>query len=146
MKITNIIVLIIFFISAGKVYSQPKSDRNLLLSSKHDSIQPLKRSVSFGITENKNILIKYNPLVLFAGGMMFFYQSVISSQLSATCGFNPSCSEMGKNLIKKYGILKGTFCTSDRLMRCNKVSFQNITADEFDKNDGRIHESAEYYK
>jgi len=35
------------------------------------------------------------------------------------CRFQPSCSEYGKQAIMKYGIIKGGFMTSWRILRCN---------------------------
>ena len=35
------------------------------------------------------------------------------------CRFNPSCSQYGLEAIEKYGIIKGGFKTSWRVIRCN---------------------------
>ena len=35
------------------------------------------------------------------------------------CRFHPTCSEYGKQAIMKYGIIKGGFMTSWRILRCN---------------------------
>ena len=35
------------------------------------------------------------------------------------CRFNPSCSQYGVEAIEKYGIIKGGFMTTWRIMRCN---------------------------
>lgn len=38
------------------------------------------------------------------------------------CRFDPTCSEYGKQAIKKYGLLKGGIKTSWRILRCNPWS------------------------
>jgi len=36
-----------------------------------------------------------------------------------TCVFYPSCSEYSKQAIKKYGILKGSYLSFSRIIRCH---------------------------
>jgi len=76
--------------------------------------------------EETNLLIKYNPLSLSLGGLMYLYQNSLSQQLSASCLFEPSCSQFGKNAIRHYGIFKGIFLTADRITRCNKIAARDI--------------------
>jgi putative component of membrane protein insertase Oxa1/YidC/SpoIIIJ protein YidD len=130
----------------GLILAQVKTDAELMLNHANQLSNPIKRNVVFGVTENKSAWVKYNPVLLVGGGAMFFYQKVISRQLSATCAFSPSCSEAGRGYVKEFGFFKGIFCTADRLMRCNKVSVSEYRASDFDKHDGKIHESVEYYK
>ena len=130
----------------GSMAQNCQQDKLLMLNQKNDTIYPLKKEIHFGISNNKSPLIQYNPIIITAAGFMFFYQSFLSRQLSATCGFNPSCSDAGKNLIKKYGFFKGIFCTADRLTRCNKISFGDVHRDEYDKHDHTLHEDTEYYE
>ena len=35
------------------------------------------------------------------------------------CKFNPTCSEYGVQAIEKYGLIKGGFLTTWRILRCN---------------------------
>ncbi|PKL36591.1 membrane protein insertion efficiency factor YidD [Candidatus Peregrinibacteria bacterium HGW-Peregrinibacteria-1] len=35
------------------------------------------------------------------------------------CRFHPSCSEYGRQAILKYGVFKGGFMASKRVIRCN---------------------------
>lgn len=144
-KIVISFFFLTLFLSVSGI-SQVRSDTELIFKTKEYKVVEIKHHVLFGVTQSNNFFIKYNPVSLVAGGFMYFYQSALSRQLSATCGFNPSCSEMGKGLIKTYGIFKGTFCTADRLMRCNKISFVNVKVQEFDREDGKVHESVDYYK
>lgn len=146
MRLKKYLFIIIAAMFSFSLFAQSPADVNLLLSHSNDSILPLKRKLTFGVVESKNVIVRYNPLSLAAGSLMFFYQAVFSPQLSATCGFHPSCSEAGKGLVKTHGLIKGTFCTADRLMRCNKVAFINVQPDEFDPIDNTVHEGPEYYE
>jgi len=76
--------------------------------------------------EETNLLIKYNPVSLSLGGLMYLYQNTLSQQLSASCLFEPSCSQYGKHAIRHYGIFKGIFLTADRITRCNKIAARDI--------------------
>ena len=47
------------------------------------------------------------------------YQYIISPILGDVCRFYPSCSHYCIHAIKKHGILKGTYLSIIRLLRCN---------------------------
>lgn len=126
-------------------YSQVKKDKSLIIG-KRTTVVDVKRHVRFGVTGSRNVFVRYNPLSLIAGVAMYGYQKILSPQLSATCGFNPSCSEHGKMSIKTYGFFKGTFCTADRLMKCNKLGMSDYKVEDHDHDDLKIHEGAEFYK
>ena len=51
------------------------------------------------------------------------YQLTFSKMLPAdTCRYYPSCSHYGYQAIYRYGILKGGFLASSRILRCNPFS------------------------
>lgn len=83
--------------------------------------------------KEESVLVKYNPLSLSLGGLMHLYQNTISQQLSATCIYQPTCSEFGKRSIKRYGMLKGVFLAADRITRCNKIAALDIHPLTFDE-------------
>lgn len=140
------VLLLVLLFGASTVGAQVKSDTELMLNRSEHLSDPTVRNASFGVTESKKVWIKYNPVFIVAGGAMYIYQKVVSRQLSATCAFHPSCSEAGKGYVKEYGFFKGIFCTADRLTRCNKISVAEYNPSDFNKDDGKIHESVEYYK
>ncbi len=105
-----------------------------------------ERVVTFGLTRKTNSFMFYNPVHLTLAGMMFFYQKHISKQLPSSCLYNPSCSVYSKQLINRYGIIKGIICSSDRLMRCNRLTATSFGSDKFDKHDHKVHESIEIYE
>lgn len=71
-------------------------------------------------------IIKYNPISLAFGGMMYFYQRIISPQITAECPYEISCSNYSKAVITRYGLIKGIALTSYRLMRCNRIAAIDI--------------------
>ena len=48
-----------------------------------------------------------------------FYQLTFSSLVGNCCRFQPTCSEYAKEAYQKYGIIKGTYLTVKRLLRCH---------------------------
>ena len=55
------------------------------------------------------------PLLL----IIKFYQIIISPLLPSTCRYSPTCSEYTKQCLNKYGIIKGSFLSSKRIIKCN---------------------------
>ena len=51
------------------------------------------------------------------------YQNTISRALPGnTCRFYPSCSHYGYQAVYKYGVIKGVFMGTWRVLRCNPFS------------------------
>jgi len=95
--------------------------------------------------DEKNVFIKYNPVSLVFGGMLFVYQNTISYQFSADCLYNPSCSEYSKKALRKYGLIKGCFLSADRLTRCNRISATGIHILKIDEHNHRCNDLVELY-
>jgi uncharacterized protein len=85
-----------------------------------------RREVNYMFAHKKNKFVKYNPVSLLFGGMLFFYQKVISVQIGANCPYEISCSTFGKQSIQHWGFIKGIPLTADRLMRCTKLASVDI--------------------
>ncbi|MEW6409620.1 MAG: membrane protein insertion efficiency factor YidD [Nitrospirota bacterium] len=47
------------------------------------------------------------------------YKNYLSPFLPPSCRFTPSCSEYSFEAIEKYGIIKGTWMSIKRLLRCH---------------------------
>ena len=47
------------------------------------------------------------------------YQIFISPLFPGTCRFYPSCSNYAHEAISKYGILKGSFLATLRILKCH---------------------------
>jgi putative component of membrane protein insertase Oxa1/YidC/SpoIIIJ protein YidD len=82
---------------------------------------------------NKSFLIKYNPLSLTFGGLLFLYQKGISPQVSVNCPYEISCSNFSKQCIQQYGLIKGVALTADRLTRCTQFTLIDLKPIQFSK-------------
>ncbi len=102
--------------------------------------------VRFLRTRSSSFLVRYNPVSLLFGGLMYAYQGFISPQLPSECLYMESCSQFSKNLIAEYGLIKGVFTTSDRLMRCNRLSALDVHPMLVNPETGKVIESVDIYK
>lgn len=117
-RVNKILVVIIFL--STKLFSQTDNDL-IFEKTSYDQLFENKRKVSY-LFEEKNAFIKYNPLFLLFGGMLYVYQKTISVQIGAACPYEVNCSNFSKQCIQKYGLLKGIPLTADRLTRCTKLA------------------------
>lgn len=99
---------------------------DVALLRKLDNADKSETEVSYLLKNEKRVLIKYNPLAHLFAGSLFFYQSVISRQISAECPYEISCSNFARQAIASYGLIKGVALASDRMMRCNKMAGADI--------------------
>ena len=58
------------------------------------------------------------PFKYLAMGLICFYKGCISPLLPNMCIYRPSCSTFGLLCIKRFGIIKGSYLTFKRIMRC----------------------------
>ncbi len=61
----------------------------------------------------KKILI--SPLVL----LIRIYQTLISPLTPPSCRYTPTCSTYSLEALKKYGIIKGAWLATKRILSCN---------------------------
>lgn len=87
-----------------------------------------------------------NPVSLVYGGSLYIYQNLFSQHLSASCLYNPSCSDFSKQAVKDYGLIKGTLLSFDRLSRCNRIAATDLDPTTIDTHVHRFHDSIEKYK
>jgi len=52
-------------------------------------------------------------------GLIRLYQILISPIKGQTCRFYPSCSEYSVQSLQKYGIIKGSWKSIRRILRCH---------------------------
>lgn len=79
---------------------------------------PIKQKRVILNFEGKKLGFKINPMTYIAAGMLFFYQNIISEQISANCTYEMSCSEYTKKCIEKYGLIKGALIGLHQLSCC----------------------------
>ncbi|MDA3893158.1 MAG: membrane protein insertion efficiency factor YidD [Salinivirgaceae bacterium] len=141
-----ILIMVMLFINASIVLAQNSSDDfNLLKENTPSGLHPHTHHVEFGIANNRNAFIKYNPVTLSLSTLMFTYQKWVSPQVSSNCYFEPTCSRYSVLLFKQFGIVKGTLATADRLMRCDRISATTFHPISFSTVDGKIHETPNRY-
>ena len=144
-----IIIIIFSFLLSNNLFAQLNAN-DLSLVKKADFKEEkyeYKRKVKFLDTKTKNVIIKYNPVSLTLGSLLYVYQKFISPQFATNCPYEISCSEFSKVAIRRYGFLKGIFLTSDRLTRCTQ--FAAIDLDEavdLHEDTHRILDDIELYK
>lgn len=66
-----------------------------------------------------------NPLTYVGGGLMFFYQNVISDQFQASCLYQVSCSEFTKLSIQRYGMVRGTLRGLSQFTECQHGALED---------------------
>ncbi|MFD2925672.1 membrane protein insertion efficiency factor YidD [Halobacillus naozhouensis] len=52
-------------------------------------------------------------------GPITFYRKFISPMTPPTCRFQPTCSEYSLESLRRFGLLKGTYLTLRRLLKCH---------------------------
>lgn len=67
---------------------------------------------------NYNLAWKKTPIKLIAIVLIRIYQLTLSSMFGANCRFQPSCSEYAYEAIVKFGIIKGSYLSILRILRC----------------------------
>ncbi len=144
-RYTAFILLLILLSNSTILAQKPISDLTLLKNNNKTSITSAYPKRAFMIDKTAKPTVKYNPVAYLVGGAMYIYQNAVSPQFSAGCLYQPSCSDFSKQLINKYGLFKGVFCTADRLTRCNRVSALSIGPFEFDGSLHKVTESINYY-
>jgi putative component of membrane protein insertase Oxa1/YidC/SpoIIIJ protein YidD len=87
-----------------------------------------------------------NPVSLVYGGSLYVYQNYFSQHLSASCLYDPSCSDFSKQAVKEFGLIKGTLLSFDRLSRCNRIAATDLHFHEIDPKSHRFHDPVKSYK
>lgn len=116
----------IFFSSVKTISAQYLSAEDKIMLKEHWQKNTLiKEHIVEYAFKHSRPFIKYNPLFISLGGLLYLYQKYVSVQLSTDCIYTPSCSHYSALLIKRYGI-HGIFLSADRLTRCNKFAIGDI--------------------
>jgi putative component of membrane protein insertase Oxa1/YidC/SpoIIIJ protein YidD len=143
--LSNSLFVVCYLLSVDVNAQQSKTD-NEFLQNQNFSQQKFetKRKVTFLLSKKKNLIVRYNPVSLTFGGLLFMYQKFLSPQISNNCPYNPSCSGFSKNSILTFGLMKGIALSADRLTRCNSIAAHDISFLDF-KN-GKIDDAPEKYR
>jgi uncharacterized protein len=116
MKI-SVILLLFLFVHCSKANSQTVLQQETIKT----FIQIIDtENIEFADTSAKNNKASVlHPLFIS-------YKTLFSNNdVPKMCRFHPTCGNYGALAVKKYGLLIGTFKTTDRLLRCNNLHYQN---------------------
>lgn len=115
-------VFLLVICSQAVVYGQDEAARDLTKQIVNHQLEDLKEVTrakrKFINLSDASFLQKINPLTYVGAGLLFFYQRVISEQISADCSYQTSCSEATKLAIEKYGLIKGSLVGIHQLSTC----------------------------
>ncbi|WP_380182577.1 membrane protein insertion efficiency factor YidD [Kalamiella sp. sgz302252] len=50
------------------------------------------------------------------------YQRVISPLLGPHCRFHPTCSQYGIEALRRFGLVKGSWLTTKRVLKCHPLN------------------------
>ena len=59
-------------------------------------------------------------------GIIKVYKMVISPYLAPSCRYLPTCSEYTIESLKTYGLIKGLFKATKRIISCHPFSKKNV--------------------
>lgn len=62
-----------------------------------------------------------SPIQKLGIALIRAYQLILSPLLGPRCRFTPTCSEYAITAISHYGLLKGAWLSSKRLLRCHPL-------------------------
>jgi putative component of membrane protein insertase Oxa1/YidC/SpoIIIJ protein YidD len=90
-----------------------------------------------GVQSKKSFIAKNEKssvLNKIAGGMIYFYQNIISEQIQASCSYEISCSQYLKLCIQKYGFVVGTFAGINQFGKCTGNNHKNHSSYKLNEN------------
>lgn len=68
--------------------------------------------------KKKNLLVEIITFRWFFKGLVLFYKKCISPLLPSVCIYRPSCSTYMLEAIENFGVFKGIWIGSKRILRC----------------------------
>ncbi len=112
----------------------------------HHTEHQHQQSLRFLLADHPSAVVRWNPVTLALGSLMYIYQGIISPQLHNTCIHSPSCSSFSKSLFQEYGLIRGLVFTADRISRCNRLALYDTPPWEVDTQINKIREDIQYYQ
>jgi uncharacterized protein len=59
-------------------------------------------------------------------GGVYLYRYTLGVFFPATCKYHPSCSQYAIDVVRRYGLIRGTILAGWRLLRCNPWSHGGV--------------------
>lgn len=141
------LILILFLISRPAEAQKIDMKADMMLIDSLAKKQLPHTSKRAYIYKNQPKTIKNsNPASMLYGGSLYVYQNYISQHFSASCLYDPSCSDFSKQAVKNFGMLKGGLLTFDRLNRCNRIAATDLDPTTINKNTHRFNDPINLYK
>lgn len=143
---TRLIIIFIGLFFGFSVYAQLSKEQVQLIKNtdfNNHAFDPRKPKF---LSADKGFLIKYNPINLTLGGLLYFYQKIISPQLLSNCPYEISCSAFSKACIQEFGFIKGIPLTADRLTRCTQFTMMDILPGQINEKNGKIIDNLDKYR
>ena len=112
-----VLLLFISFIFVGQNTTSAVSEKILEKTFSDYEIKQMTPRKMLSIKNGKGIA-KFNPINYIAGGLLFFYQNILSEQIQADCSYEISCSSYTKLCISRYGFIIGTLKGIHQLNNC----------------------------
>ena len=110
---------IILFLTT-QLFSQKQVDISTIIIENNFSEFQMSTAKKRTFLKQKNSLYtKINPLHYISGGLLYFYQNILSEQIQANCQYQISCSENMKKEIATKGLLIGVLSGLDQLENCS---------------------------
>lgn len=68
--------------------------------------------------KKKNLFVEIITFRWFFKGLVLFYKKCISPLLPSVCIYHPSCSTYMLTAIERFGVFKGIWLGTKRILRC----------------------------
>ena len=68
---------------------------------------------------NKVLQVLTYPVKLICYALIYFYRYVLFPIFPSKCGHFPSCSEYMLQAIREWGVIRGIYLGTKRILRCN---------------------------
>ena len=144
-KTYNSILICLLMLFGAQVSRSQSIHEDLALLSSHTPKSELPdHSYAKHADKKIKVINAINPVYWVYKGGLAFYQRHISSQLSTSCIYETSCSRFGKQLFDEFGPFKGLFLSIDRVSRCNRLTYSQVSPLRLNSQ-GRIIESTSDY-
>jgi len=132
---TVLVSLLLGLLFYTPVHAQAKPDLSILLT--HCEQKAMSRKPK---AEHMHQKLFFPVRFLFGA-----YRHIVSEQVSADCAFDLTCSRFSIAAIRRFGIIKGTFLTADRLTRCHTFVGLETVPLRFNNFSGKVTDEPDMY-
>lgn len=146
LKVSSILILLLFDSSNSHAQRIDLKTDLLLVDSLSKQQMPHNHKRAYIFANRPKSIKNCNPISLMYGGTLYVYQNYISQHFSASCLYDPSCSDFSKQSVKEFGLIKGGILTFDRLNRCNRIAATDLDPGKLNEKTHRFSDPINLYK